>query len=208
MSVASTMIGILLASSLYHRAISLGYFNTHNPQFHNHTMATTYKLNRLATSVRKMESYLPKAWHPVGYSFLFNNMVKLAGTSGLRVEKIGPQESAVYLENRRKVQNHIGGLHACSMALAAESATGLVVGYNVPDSHIPLIKSMNITFVRRCQGAVRATATLSDEDLRRIHQEDHGDVKVQVRVEDESGKEPIQAEMIWAWVSKERKKKT
>lgn len=172
------------------------------------TMATTYKLNRLAASVTKMESYLPKAWHPVGYTFLFNNMVKLAGTSGLLVEKMEPQESEVYLENRRKVQNHIGGLHACSMALAAESATGLVVGYNVPDTHIPLLKSMNITFVRRCQGAVRATATLSDEDFRRIHQEDQGDVNVQVRVEDESGKEPIQAEMIWAWVSKERKKKT
>jgi acyl-coenzyme A thioesterase PaaI-like protein len=167
-------------------------------------MASAYKLNRLAGSIRKMESYLPKAWHPVGYSLLFNNMVKLAGTAGLRVEKIGQQESTVYLDNRKKVQNHIGGLHACSMVLAAESATGLVVGYNVPDTHIPLMKSMNINFVRRCQGAVRATAALSDEDLRRIHQEDRGDVKVKVRVVDESGKEPIEAEMTWAWVRKNK----
>lgn len=58
----------------------------------------------------------------------------------------------VTLKNRRRVQNHIGGLHACGMALAAESATGIVVGMNVPDSAIPLCKSMKINFVRRCEG--------------------------------------------------------
>ena len=44
----------------------------------------------------------------------------------------------VVLPNNRRIQNHIGGLHACSMALAAESATGMVVGMNVPDTHLPL----------------------------------------------------------------------
>lgn len=130
--------------------------------------------------------------------------VKLAGTAGLQVEKLNNREVEVYLRNRRKIQNHIGGLHACSMALAAESATGMIVGMNVPDTHIPLIKSMNVNFVRRCQGDIRARATLSEEDYRRINEDDKGEVKVDVRVEDESGKEPIEAEMIWAWVSKDR----
>jgi len=79
---------------------------------------------------------------------------------------------------------------------------------NVPDTHIPLIKSMNIDFVRRCQGSIRVTASLSEQDYVRIHEEDKGDVSVPVRVEDESGNEPIQAEMIWAWVSKDRTKKS
>ncbi len=48
------------------------------------------------------------------------------------------------LYRRRKVQNHIGGIHACGMALLSESATGLVFGMNVPDSHVPLIKSMKV----------------------------------------------------------------
>jgi len=65
-------------------------------------------------------------------------MVKLAGTAGLRVEKLTEREVEVVLKNKRRIQNHIGGLHACSMALAAESATGMVVGMNVPDTHIPL----------------------------------------------------------------------
>lgn len=60
--------------------------------------------------------------------------------------------AVVTIKNRRRVQNHIGGLHACGMALAAESATGIVVGMNVPDSAIPLCKSMKVNFVRRCEG--------------------------------------------------------
>lgn len=167
-----------------------------------------YALNRMASGIRKMESLLPAAWHPFGYTWAFNRMVKLAGTAGLRVERLSQRESTVHLKNRTKIQNHIGGLHACSMALAAESATGMLVGMNVPDTHVPLIKTMKVDFVRRCQGDIRATATLSEEDYRRIHEEEKGDVTVECRVEDESGKEPIRAEMIWAWVGKDRKTKS
>jgi len=63
---------------------------------------------------------------------------------------------------------------------------------------------MNVSFVRRCQGDIRARAVLSEEDYRRINEEDRGEVNVEVQVEDESGNEPIKAEMIWAWVSKDR----
>ena len=166
----------------------------------------SYKLNRMASSIKKMEGVLPTSFHPLGYTVLFNTMVKLAGTAGLRVEKLNNREVEVHLRNRWRIQNHIGGLHACSMALAAESATGILVGMNVPDTHIPLIKKMNVNFVRRCQGDIRVRATLGEDDYKRINEDDKGEVTVDVRVEDESGKEPIEAEMIWAWISKDRSK--
>lgn len=166
-----------------------------------------YKLNKMAAGVNKLESYLPKFMYPFGYTMLFNSMVKLAGTAGIKVEKLSQKKSQVYLKNRKKVQNHIGGLHACSMALAAESATGMVVAMNVPDTHIPLIKSMHVDFVRRCQGDIRVKAWLTDEDCKRINEDDKGEVAVPVRVEDESGNAPIETEMIWAWVNKNRSKK-
>jgi len=93
------------------------------------------------------------------------------------------------------------------MALAAESATGILIGMNVPDTHVPLIKQMKVDYLRRCQGSIRAEATLSDEDYKRIHEEDKGEVWVQCKVEDESGKEPIKAQMLWAWVTKQRRSK-
>jgi acyl-coenzyme A thioesterase PaaI-like protein len=78
--------------------------------------------------------------------------VKLAGTAGIRVEQMSGSKAVVSLKNKFRVQNHIGGIHACGMALVGESATGIVVGMNVPDNAIPLCKSMNIKFVKRCEG--------------------------------------------------------
>ena len=38
------------------------------------------------------------------------------------------------------------------MALVSESATGLVMGLNIPDSHQVLLKSMKLDYLRRCEG--------------------------------------------------------
>jgi acyl-coenzyme A thioesterase PaaI-like protein len=133
--------------------------------------------------------------------------VKLAGTARIWVEEMSDQRAVVHLKNRRRVQNHIGGIHACGMALAAESATGIVVGMNVPDSALPLCKSMKVNFVRRCEGDIKAVAHLTEEQLTKIHTEEKGDVQVAVEVTDSSGKSPITAEMVWAWVPKMRKEK-
>ena len=133
--------------------------------------------------------------------------VKLAGTARIWVEEMSDQRAVVHLKNRRRVQNHIGGIHACGMALAAESATGIVVGMNVPDSALPLCKSMKVNFVRRCEGDIKAVAHLTEEQLNKIHTEEKGDVLVAVEVTDSSGKSPITAEMVWAWVPKVRKEK-
>ena len=83
------------------------------------------------------------------------SQVKLAGTAGINVEEMSTKQAVVSLKNRTKVQNHIGGIHACDMALVSESATGIVVGMNVPDSALPLCKSMKVNFVKRCEGKGR-----------------------------------------------------
>ena len=54
----------------------------------------------------------------------FNFKVKFAATSGIRIAALSTTESTVHLKNRIRVQNHIGGIHACGMAILAESATG------------------------------------------------------------------------------------
>ena len=93
------------------------------------------------------------------------------------------------------------------MALAAESATGILIGMNVPDTHLPLIKSMKVDFVRRCEGNINVEASLTEDDVKRIHEDEKGEVMVKCTVVDESGKEPIKADMLWAWVPKQRRSK-
>ena len=92
------------------------------------------------------------------------------------------------------------------MALAVESATGMVIGMNVPDSHLPLCKSMHVDFVKLCKGNITAEATLSEEDRKRITTEEKGSLFVECTVVDSEGKAPIKAAMEWAWVPKNREK--
>ena len=105
------------------------------------------------------------------------------------------------------MQNHIGQLHACAMALIAETATGFVTGMNVPDSCIVLIKSFKVDFKRPTQGAMTAVATLTAEQQHLMQHTEKGETLVAVEVTDESGEAPIQCEMLWAWVSKDQLKK-
>lgn len=108
------------------------------------------------------------------------------------------------LKSRRKVHNHIKGIHAAAMALLAETATGLVVGMNLPDDRLPLIKSLHVDYLKRASGDLKAVATLTPEQRTLILSEPKGEVTVAVRVSDSEGKEPIRCEMVWAWVPKRR----
>ncbi len=161
------------------------------------------KPNRLAKAVAKTQS-LPSFIQMPALNFALRNTVKLVGTCKVDVLKLTNQESIFKLENRKKVQNHIGTIHAAGMALVAETATGMVVGMNVPDDKIPVIKSMNINYVKRAVGALTAKANLTDEQIDNILNTEKGEVNVAVTVTDEEGKEPIEAQMIWAWTPKRR----
>eukprot|EP00611_Tribonema_gayanum_P031861 TRINITY_DN9321_c0_g1_i1.p1 TRINITY_DN9321_c0_g1~~TRINITY_DN9321_c0_g1_i1.p1 ORF type:complete len:190 (-),score=68.00 TRINITY_DN9321_c0_g1_i1:556-1125(-) len=161
-------------------------------------------LNKFATAVSKVQSVMPTALQPWAISGMFNTMVKFAGTAGISIDEIGPQRAVVTLKNRRRVQNHIGGVHACGMALLSETATGVLLAMNVPDTHLPLCKSFKLDFKRIAKGDLKAVATLTDDMLLQMTTTDKGDVTVPVTVTDEDGNEPIKAEMCWAWVLKNR----
>ena len=91
------------------------------------------------------------------------------------------------------------------MATLAESATGMVFGVNVPDTHLPLLKSMTIHYTKLAKGNLQAVAQLDEEQIAKIQNDEKGSVVVPVKVTDEEGKEPIQVEMEWAWTPKRRK---
>jgi len=147
---------------------------------------------------------LPEGVRSFVLSKMFGRIVPFLSTAGLRFEQVGQERLVVSIRNQRKVQNHIKGVHAAAMALLAETATGFVVGMNVPDDKLMLLKSMKVDYLKRAQGNMRATATLSHEQIAAFHQTDKGDVTVAVSVTDESGQEPIQCEMTWAWIPKKR----
>ena len=166
-------------------------------------MSTARTPNKLARTVAGFQR-LPRGLRTWATSFALGRVVPLVGTAGLRYEEITPQRVVVRIRNQRKVQNHIQGVHAAAMALLAETATGFCVGMNLPDDKLPLIKTMKIDYVRRAQGDMVAAASLRPEQIQQILTQDKGEVTVPVTITDASGEQPIQAEMVWAWVPKKR----
>ncbi|MDF0605413.1 DUF4442 domain-containing protein [Neisseriaceae bacterium TC5R-5] len=158
------------------------------------------KMSRLAAQVQ----HLPAALQGVAFSLLFGRYVPFLATAGLRFDEVGPQQLIVSIRNRRKVQNHIKGVHAAAMALLAETATGFVVAMNMPDDKLMLLKSMQVNYTKRSQGQMRAVAHLSSEQVQLMHETDKGEVLVPVCVTDESGESPIECQMLWAWIPKKR----
>src|SRR3989338_5186881 len=166
-------------------------------------MSSSAKPNQLSRNIARFQR-LPAGLRPWLTSFMLGNVVPMVGSAGLRFEEISNERVVVTIRNRRKVQNHIKGLHAAAMALLAETATGFCVGMNVPDDKLPLIKTLKVDYLKRAQGDMKAVAQLRPDQIQQIRTQDKGEVTVPVSITDESGGEPIQCEMVWAWVPKKR----
>lgn len=161
--------------------------------------------NRFGRAVALIKKF-PTATHSFLLTKLFCSQVKYANTSKITLVDVQSQEVKLVIANRKKVQNHIGGVHAIAAALLAESATGIVFGLNLSDSHLPLLKSMTIHYQRRMQGALTAVAKITDEQVAQLSQE-KGSMDITVAITDESGEQPIECVMTWAWVTKRPKNK-
>lgn len=159
--------------------------------------------NRLSRSVAKIDG-LPSALRTPARSLILGRIVKFVGTAGLSIEELTDSRAVVFVKNRPRVQNHIGGIHAAAMALIAETATGFVVGMNVPDAAVPVIKTMHIDFVRRAKGSLRAVAELDESQRQLILGTERGDVTPKITVTDEEGNEPMKCTMVWAWTPKRK----
>lgn len=158
------------------------------------------KLSKIVRNIYKLPVFMQKT----ALSYSIGNVVKFIGTAGLRFEKMSHKEVVISLANKPKVQNHIRQIHAVATALLTETATGMVVGMNLPDNKIPLMKNMSISYTKRSQGQQSAVATLTDEMIAQLQTEEKGELVVPVSVKDSVGTEVIKAEMTWAWIPKNK----
>jgi acyl-coenzyme A thioesterase PaaI-like protein len=159
--------------------------------------------NRLERQLSRLAK-IPKYFQPWAQSQGLHRAAPFTGTAGIRVVVISNDLVEVRLANRRKVQNHINGVHAAAMTLLAETATGAVVGMNVRDDCLPVAKELRVRFRKRATGALRAVATLTPEQRALIKSTDKGEVSVSVVVTDEANIHPIECESIWAWIPNQR----
>ena len=158
------------------------------------------KDNRLYTLV-KTTSKFPKGIRSTLWSKAFGRVVPMVGTANIRYLEVDKDHVTVRIENQRNMQNHIKGVHAAAMALLAETVTGL----HIPDDRILLIKSLHVDYLKVAQGGLTANATLSADQQKFIADNEKGELLIPVTVIDDSGNEPIQCQMLWAWLPKRKK---
>jgi len=157
-------------------------------------------LQRLVASAARLPAPLRARFITAAFTF----RVRFAGTGGVHFEVLEEGRAVALIGNRGKVRNHIGGVHAAAMALLAETTSGAVFGLSLPGDRLPLLKSMQIDYLKRAQGGLRAEATLALPQRRALAAKERGEMVVPVHVTDASGEEPIKCKMTWAWVPKKR----
>lgn len=157
--------------------------------------------NRLTRTLDKLNP-LPNFVHNWVRNRAIGSVVPFVGTAGIHFKKMSSEEVILELANRKKVQNHIGQVHAAASVLLAETASGMVVGMNIPDNKLPLMKNLTTKFIKRSIGQQTAIATLTPEQIEIIRTTEKGEVNVDVKLVDSTNEEVVITEMIWAWVSK------
>jgi acyl-coenzyme A thioesterase PaaI-like protein len=163
-------------------------------------MPVSNPLRKFVKKVNQYPSWLSRRL----LTWMFQFKVKLTRTARLEILHTDLQQVTFRIRNRKKVQNHIGSVHAAAMALLAESATGFLVGVNLPGDKLPLIKTMTLNYTKRASGDMLATASLSTAQIAQMKTLDKGDITVDVRVTDENNIEPVICTMVWAWVPKRK----
>lgn len=163
-------------------------------------------INNQFTKLLSVTKYLPTGPRSKILSKAFGKVVPFVGTTGVYYETVNPNKVVVSLKNTKAVQNHIGSIHAVAVTLLAETATGFVLGLNLPSDRILLIKSYSVNFYRPLtKGQVAAVATLSDAQRLEILNTPKGEMVIPCVIDDrESDRErdPIVVEMTWAWIPK------
>lgn len=163
-------------------------------------------INNQFTKLLSVTKYLPTAARSKLLSKAFGKVVPYVGTTGIYYETVDSNKVVVSLNNTKAVQNHIGSIHAVAVTLLAETATGFILGLNLPSDRILLVKSYSVNFYRPLKkGQIAAIATLSNEQRLHILDTPKGEMIIPCVIDDrESNRErdPIIVEMTWAWIPK------
>lgn len=158
------------------------------------------------TKLLAVTKYLPAGIRATVLSKAFGKVVPFVGTAGVYYETVEPNKVVVSLNNTKTVQNHIGSVHAVAVTLLAETATGFILGVNLPSDRMLLIKSYSVNFYRPLKkGQIAAIATLTDEQRLTILNTPKGEMIIPCVIQDresDSERDSIVVEMTWAWIPK------
>ena len=76
-----------------------------------------------------------------------------------RVESLQAGRGVATLRHRRRVSNHLGGVHAIALCNLAEFVGGLTCDASIPPGMRWIPRGMQVEYLKKAVGGMRATAT-------------------------------------------------
>ena len=118
-------------------------------------------------SAEKKGNFIRDAWDRLaalpGGRTLFSRLVGMAapytGSIDARVVELARGRAVVELEDRRAVRNHLRCVHAIALANLAELTGNIAVAYTLPEDARFIVAGMNIDYLTKARGTIRAEAT-------------------------------------------------
>jgi len=118
------------------------------------------------------------------------------GTIKPRVLALAEGRCQVRMRKRRRVQNHIGTVHAIAVCNLAELAAGVMCQATIPRTHRWIPKGMQVDYLQKADGELLATAELDELP----HFAEARDLVVPVSVLNRDGEEVVHAR-ITMWIT-------
>jgi acyl-coenzyme A thioesterase PaaI-like protein len=104
-----------------------------------------------------------------GGHWLFGLVVKLTipytGSVSPRVEALEPGYARISIRQRRRLQQHLGSIHAIALANVAEFASGAAMSTALPSGYRGIVTKMRLEYFKKARGVVTAEAKTSLPDL-------------------------------------------
>ncbi|MGJ8669617.1 MAG: DUF4442 domain-containing protein [Oceanococcus sp.] len=132
-------------------------------------------------------------------SFAVGKVVPFLQTAGLKIDECDPNIVSLSLANKRKVQNHMGTIHASAISLLAEATSGLLLNMNLPGNAKYSTLTTNAEYIEIARGGIVATASFSPEEQLSVKDTDKGSMEIPVSVRDARNVEVAKFSVVWSW---------
>lgn len=105
------------------------------------------------------------------FTFIVRWMIPYTGSVWPRVEQLEPGHARISIRQRRRLEQHLGSIHAIALANVAEFASGAAMSTALPRGYRGIVTRMRLEYHKKARGVVTAEAhtTLPDVSVEAEH---------------------------------------
>jgi len=123
---------------------------------------------------------------------------------GIEIRELSTDHCRTYLPYKKSNTNHLGGMHACVLALVGEYSAGLMILRNtgLKDFRI-ILKELQVEYAKQAKGEVYGEASLSTEEQQKLKAaKDKIELIIETKIKDQENNLIAAAKTTWqikAW---------